>query len=50
LETLAMTRLKSFLLALRDMIPAAAPFVLLAVALMAVAYWAHRAKRLRRAG
>jgi TRAP-type uncharacterized transport system substrate-binding protein len=40
LETLAMTRLKSFLLALRDMIPAAAPFVLLAVALMAVAYWA----------
>jgi TRAP-type uncharacterized transport system substrate-binding protein len=35
-----MTRLKSFLLALRDMIPAAAPFVLLALALMAVAYWA----------
>lgn len=35
-----MTRLKSLLLALRDLIPAAAPFVLLSLVLMALAYWA----------
>ena len=35
-----MLRLKSLLLALRDLIPAAAPFVLLTLVLMALAYWA----------
>lgn len=32
-------RLKSLLLALRDLVPAAAPFVLLAAALLGLAYW-----------
>lgn len=34
-----MARLRSLLLSLRDLIPAAAPFVLLALALLALAYW-----------
>lgn len=35
-----MARLKSLLLSLRDLIPAAAPFLVLAAGLLALAYWA----------
>ncbi|AKJ32056.1 TAXI family TRAP transporter solute-binding subunit [Caldimonas brevitalea] len=36
---MSFSRIKLLLLSLRDLIPAAAPFIVLAVALMAVAYW-----------